>query len=320
MAEVKRDQPGNKLLQECRIPKLAGGVTDGLIGIQYNLIHPEAVHTLDSGLSIFRSKLVGHKTGFNAMIGGPHSSFDCLCEQAGGVVNMVANFIQGLEKYRAGDWRPPRLPYAPMTMEEKKFATEMNACMGDLEVLNDYKHLEETEDNLAESFNQLIDQLEESPVSDTVGEREEAVCCVDCGEHFDSKDWVGDCFVLSGVENDEVDEKVRELKKKFSLLESGLEIDYRCVKCRECSQCKNADLAEKVSLRQEQEMQLVKESVFLDWEKKKIVCTLPVRGEEYNFLTTNRDRAVKVLDQQCKKWFQDPVNKEAVLAAFEKLF
>ena len=65
---------------------------------------------------------------------------------------------------------------------------------------------------------------------------------------------------------------------------------------------------------------LVKESVFLDWVQKKIICTLPNKGNETDFLTTNRDRALKVLDQQCKKWSKDPINKDMILAAFQKLF
>ena len=44
-------------VKNCQTPKQAGGSTDVLIGIQYNLIHPEPVHTLESGLCIFRSKL-----------------------------------------------------------------------------------------------------------------------------------------------------------------------------------------------------------------------------------------------------------------------
>ena len=66
-------------------------------------------------------------------------------------------------------------------------------------------------------------------------------------------------------------------------------------------------------------MQLVKDSIYLDWENKKIVCSLPVRGEETDFLTSNKDIAMKVLDQQCKRWYNDE-NKDSILEAFEKLF
>ena len=60
------------------------------------------------------------------------------------------------------------------------------------------------------------------------------------------------------------------------------------MRCRECWACKNADETEKISLREEQENQLVRESVHLNFDSKSIDCTLPVRGDEADFLSTNR--------------------------------
>ena len=48
--------------------------------------------------------------------------------------------------------------------------------------------------------------------------------------------------------------------------------------------------------------------------------SVPNKENETDFLTTNRDRALKVLDQQCKKWSKDTINKEKILGAFQKLF
>ena len=93
------------------------------------------------------------------------------------------------------------------------------------------------------------------------------------------------------------DERISELKKNMDLQSAGLEIDYRCVRCRDCQQCKNADQTEKISLREEAEMVEIRNSVRLDLENKKILCTLPLRGKEEDFLSPNRDRCVKVLDQ-----------------------
>ena len=80
------------------------------------------------------------------------------------------------------------------------------------------------------------------------------------------------------------------------------------MRCRDCVSCKNAEQTEKVSLRQEAETLLIEESVTLDWENNRIICTLPVRGAERDFLTTNRAVALKVLDQLCRKWSKDEVN------------
>ena len=65
------------------------------------------------------------------------------------------------------------------------------------------------------------------------------------------------------------------------------------------------DETEKISLREEAEMVEIRNSVKLDFENKKIICSLPLRGKEEDFLTSNRDRCVKVLDQQCSKYFSD---------------
>ena len=46
--------------------------------------------------------------------------------------------------------------------------------------------------------------------------------------------------------------------------DEGLSIKCRCVKCCECWQCRNADEMEKLSLREEQENYLIKQSVKLD--------------------------------------------------------
>ena len=58
----------------------------------------------------------------------------------------------------------------------------------------------------------------------------------------------------------------------------------------------------------------------MDWTNNKIVCTLPVRGPERDFLSTNKKEALKILDQQCNKWHKDEVNRPIILAAFDKLF
>jgi hypothetical protein len=341
VAEVKRDKPEDKVLQRCKVPKMAGGVTHGLIGIKYRLIHPDPIHTLPSGLTLYKSKLVGQNPGMNAMIGGPHSTFDCLCDQAGGVANMVANFVKGIEMYRSEDWSAPRVPNAPMTVEEVVFAKKLTSSMREVSVLAEYNQLEYVEDKVADAFTVFLDNVEEivDDIDDCSSsentpqtndhldrgscEEESAasacVSCNSCGVKYSCEDWIADCLVLTAMEKSETDDKIKKIKRKMQLMESGLDVDYRCIKCRECAQCKKSDHAEKISLREEQEMQLVRESIYLDWDKKKIVCTLPVRGEETDFLTSNKDIAMKVLDQQCKRWHKDE-NKESILAAFQKLF
>ena len=115
------------------------------------------------------------------------------------------------------------------------------------------------------------------------------------------------------------DEKLSRLKKILELQESSLDISYHCVRCRECLDCKNAEQVEKISLREESELYEIKNSVHLDWEEKKITCTLPLRGIERDFLTSNEDRALRILDSQCRKYFKDEETKASIVAAFQKL-
>ena len=43
-------------------------------------------------------------------------------------------------------------------------------------------------------------------------------------------------------------------------------------------------------------------------------------GKEKDFLTCNRDRALKILMQQCKRYFHDKDTSKAIIGAFAKLF
>ena len=132
--------------------------------------------------------------------------------------------------------------------------------------------------------------------------------CIDCGEEFHIKD-----SVLME------DEKLSRLKQILDSQETGLDISYRCVRCRSCLDCKKAEKVDKISLREESEDYEIKNSVKLDWENKKITVSLPLRGKEREFLTSNHDRALKILESQCKKYHSDTETKITVNAAFKKL-
>merc|ERR1712013_959966 len=97
----------------------------------------------------------------------------------------------------------------------------------------------------------------------------------------------------------ETEDKLRELKIFIKMQELGLTIDYRCPACRSCQDCKNAPDTERVSLREEAGDQAIRDAVSIDYEKKKITCILPLRGEEHEFLSSNKATALKVLDSQC---------------------
>ena len=102
-------------------------------------------------------------------------------------------------------------------------------------------------------------------------------------------------------------------------MEQGINLEYRCPKCRECQKCRNGPTAERISIREEMEDELIIENVHIDFEKKQITATMPMRGDPDQYLSNNRDMCEKVLEAQCKKIEKDSEAKEFVLKAFEKL-
>ena len=286
--DIKNDNPSNKILQNCRVPSIAGGSVDMLLGIKFLSVFPKEVHTLPCGLTIYQSRLASHGGLYDSCLGGPHSSFTALAGTAGGTARLLAHFLDGLKVYR--QWGPPRISTMIMTEEEIALAKRYNAEEGEMVELSELMKVEDAEADILET-----DNVENH-----------FTCCIHCPSH-------STVLIAS-------DERTRDFKRFQEIHESGLEVEYRCPKCRECLDCKTADKTEKISLREESEMYAIKESVNLDFDKGKIQCSLPLRGRERDFLTSNRDRALKVLQQQCKKYYGDAENKQVILEAFAKLF
>ena len=115
------------------------------------------------------------------------------------------------------------------------------------------------------------------------------------------------------------DEHQQVLKRLQQAQQEGLNIDYRCPKCRSCSDCRRSFATERVSQREEAEDVMIWDSVNIDWKNKRIVCYLPLRGPEEEFLSNNREIALKILDQQCYKYCKDTETKEMIVKALNKL-
>merc|ERR1719186_2425571 len=64
---------------------------------------------------------------------------------------------------------------------------------------------------------------------------------------------------------------------------------------------------------------MIWDSVLIDWPNQRILCYLPLRGSEEEFLSNNKDIALKVLDQQCYKYHKDDETRVTIVKAFEKL-
>ena len=98
------------------MPPSADGCVDMLVGIKYVSIFPKEIHTLPSGLTIYSSRLASHDGKYNACLGGPHSSFAALASGAGGVTQLLAHFVDGLQSFK--DTGPPRIKSVQMSKDE----------------------------------------------------------------------------------------------------------------------------------------------------------------------------------------------------------
>ena len=293
---------------------------DCLVGIQYNQLQPRLIHMLPSGLAIYKTKLAPHAKGYNYVLGGPHASFDTWLAQHGNQNHLLLeNFIAGLANFKS--LGPPSLTQYIMSDSEVCAVTEKNLLDEELSSYKDLIKFEEEEyqkiylditerlveiqnNNSLEDFDAV--QLS-SLVAVDVHEQLEHVC-IDCGREL-----LHDHLVMHE------DEKLSRLKYILDSQETGCDISYRCVRCRDCLDCKNAEKVDKISLREEAEDYEIRNSVQFNWEKKKIFVYLPLRGKERDFLTSNQDRALKVLESQCKRYYNDEETKVTVNAAFQKL-
>ena len=60
VTDLKKSDPSNSILQNCCVPAVIGGDVGVILGIRYNNIGPKAIHSLESGLTIYSINLETH--------------------------------------------------------------------------------------------------------------------------------------------------------------------------------------------------------------------------------------------------------------------
>ena len=144
--------------------------------------------------------------------------------------------------------------------------------------------------------------------------------CLDCGKFLAEEGAEQVKGILEALSSSKVDdeESLTTLKQLQQAQQEGLDIQDRCPRCRSCVDCNRSHETERISIREEAEDMKIWDSVQIDWKNKRIISTLPLRGDEESFLSNNRDIALKILNQQCHTYHKDPV-KEVIVKAFDKL-
>ena len=101
--------------------------------------------------------------------------------------------------------------------------------------------------------------------------------------------------------------------------DAGSDIMYRCVKCRSCSDCRNHDITESNSIREEVEQNLINKSVHVDIENNVTTATLPFVKSPGIRLQPNRHKALKVYIQQVNRLNKYEEDKQDVIKSERKL-
>ena len=101
---------------------------------------------------------------------------------------------------------------------------------------------------------------------------------------------------------------------------AGSVIEYKCIKCRGCNDCKRGEHIENVSVREEYEQHIIENSVSVDFDKQQTIATLPLIADPVEKLQSNEENANRVYSQQVKKLSKVHHSvKDAVIESEKKL-
>ena len=207
-----------------------------IIGIKYNSIYPELVHQFPNGLAVYKSRLLPAIPGQSACIGGPIGALESLDNAfKGNPITYLIQLTQVMASYK------PRMEYFPDTLAN----VEMDNDIPGIEEFFDYK--KESDREVFEYKEQRLDneifdskKLKVPKNDDTVN-----ILCVECGYSFK-----GQTMNIQG-----------EFKRFMQQQEAGLDTSYKCPKCRDCHDCIKGSGYERISVKQEREQDLIKQSV-----------------------------------------------------------
>ena len=106
--QIKQECSNNRRIQNLQVPTVIGGEVHMILGIRYQSIYPQVVHTFPSGLTIFESKLQPAEPGALACVGGPVSFLESLCGTIGtsSTLSYMANLIQNTGQHLRIDLFP----------------------------------------------------------------------------------------------------------------------------------------------------------------------------------------------------------------------
>ena len=306
---IKKSSEPVPAVQNLKVPKWVGGRVDMIIGIKYQNICPELVHQYPNGLAVYKSKLLPCSPGAVACVGGPVAALDSIVESCGG--HSALGYMTQLT-LAMGDYKT-RIDFFPTDRQEKE-VFDLNIQDLDLLGLEEMlieRKVEESEEILA---NKVVGKKrnrkntkKDKDKADVIKTSPAEIACAVCGDKE-----IDDVKYITAAVQSEID-------KFMKMQEAGLETSFRCSKCRDCENCMKGSGFERISLKQEAEQELIKESVYIDRKEGKAMARLPFKADPKQFLADNNYVAQKRLQNICKKYFKEESVRTQILAAFEKL-
>ena len=299
------------------LPAEVGGVVDIMIGKDYLRYFPREVTRLDSGLTLYQSMFLS-EDGTSGVVSGPHPEFsktERKCHFASDrKLSYYSSEMSSYLKYRSN------IDQIPLTGKEKSLVDSdlaqlfpRDSCTND-EILSSDSHSVTTFLEKG-SFECEYDDLpvvgrerETSTTSDPIECDRCKMCC--CVTRHSQPAYSSDVNLS----------RAPKCLKTFEQVEnSGTNISYRCVKCRNCNDCKKGALIEEISIREEYEQDLIDRSVTLDPVEHTATAVLPFLEDPELKLANNVGTSRKVYDGVLRALAKSPEDRKAVLEAEAKL-
>ena len=311
-----------------KVPEKVGGrAVDIIIGIRYNLYWPEVKFHLPSGLTLYESRFKS-PGGLTGILGGPHKSWREV-HRRGHHMSMKCFFTQELRAYQH--------TCKTLTNTMKTFVAEDLA-----EPYNDWADLdgettpEEIPATLLPQGNTSDGKARDHgkfPVMTTPGNilvegdtsyltlSAEDLDDFGCDSRHCQKHSEQGCWTIPAHWN--ITESMLNIKtesQEFSAFDDlGTELSYRCLRCRNCNDCRKGELLEKTSLQEETEQALIESKVAFNAKAGRLEASLPFIKDPQTHLKRNYHIAVKMLERQVRSLARSPEARASVIKSHDKL-
>ena len=278
------EQGGSALVDTLpKLPAEIGGETDILLGIQYKRYLPRDVWESPAGLTVSKSCFLG-ADGTTGVIGGPHHKFtEMLASMNTGI------FVHQVQLYRA------------MYMSHSK------------------------EPLLGEKFKETFESDDTSDLSlcpfGSCSQSSTALGYLVSEERLDSSsDSRSQCHICTcNVKSPGNRRPPRSLKRFEEIESAGTEVNYRCVGCRNCQECKRSSRVDSISIEEEIQQDVINRCVKIDFERGEASHELPFMTEPDGKLSSTAQMAKKIYHSQVKNLSNKPDVREAALESEAKL-